>query len=168
MYVCLAVTCHLHFWQNDWDLLCATTVTRGWNRYWNESAQKIDPRMLLPGFEPRTFWSQIRCCNHWAIPAPSVVLAGILLYTKSVDYCVNIHSQVLTTVSTLTSVDHCVNTQKCWPLSTLTSTHCQCHAPCPGKQWNALVRSVRETDSVHFIFLRSTFTFRTCFFLYRL
>ena len=29
----LAVTCYLHFWQNDWDLLCATVVTGGWNRY---------------------------------------------------------------------------------------------------------------------------------------
>ena len=27
--VCLAVTCHLHFWHNDQDLLCATMVTRG-------------------------------------------------------------------------------------------------------------------------------------------
>ena len=26
---CLAVTCHLHFWQNDWGLLRATAVTRG-------------------------------------------------------------------------------------------------------------------------------------------
>ena len=26
VYVCLAVTCHLHFWQNDRDLLRATTV----------------------------------------------------------------------------------------------------------------------------------------------
>ena len=29
VYVCLAVTCHLHFWQNDWDLLRATAVTLG-------------------------------------------------------------------------------------------------------------------------------------------
>ena len=42
--VCLAVTCHLHFWQNDWDLLCATAVTWGWNGYRNKSAQKVDPR----------------------------------------------------------------------------------------------------------------------------
>ena len=28
MPVCLAVTCHLHFWQNDRDLLRATEVTR--------------------------------------------------------------------------------------------------------------------------------------------
>ena len=33
--VCLAVTCHLHFWQNDRDLLLATAVTRGWNGYRN-------------------------------------------------------------------------------------------------------------------------------------
>ena len=33
VYACLAVTCHLHFWQNDRDLLRATAVTRGWNGY---------------------------------------------------------------------------------------------------------------------------------------
>ena len=33
----LAVTCHQHFWQTDWGLLCATVVTRGWNRYRNKS-----------------------------------------------------------------------------------------------------------------------------------
>ena len=31
VYACLAVTCHLHFWQNDRDFLRATVVTRGWN-----------------------------------------------------------------------------------------------------------------------------------------
>ena len=35
VYACLAVTCHLHFWQNDRDFLRATVVT--------ESAQKVDP-----------------------------------------------------------------------------------------------------------------------------
>ena len=44
VHVCLAVTCHLHFWQNDRELLRATAVTRGWNGYRNESAQKADPR----------------------------------------------------------------------------------------------------------------------------
>ena len=28
---------HLHFWQNDRDLLRATAVTRGWNGYRNVS-----------------------------------------------------------------------------------------------------------------------------------
>ena len=40
VYVCLAVTCHQHFWQNHRDLLCATVVTRGWNRYWNKSQHR--------------------------------------------------------------------------------------------------------------------------------
>ena len=29
VYVCLAVTCPLHFWLNDQDLLRATAVTQG-------------------------------------------------------------------------------------------------------------------------------------------
>ena len=39
-YVCLSVTCHLHFWQNDRDLLRATPVTRGWIGYRNESQHR--------------------------------------------------------------------------------------------------------------------------------
>ena len=37
--MCIAVTCHLHFWQNDWGLLRATAVTQGWNRYRNKSTE---------------------------------------------------------------------------------------------------------------------------------
>ena len=36
LHVCLAITCHLHFWQKDWDILHATVVTWGWNGYWNQ------------------------------------------------------------------------------------------------------------------------------------
>ena len=58
MHACLAVTCHLQFWQNDQDLLGITVVkgggelgvgggggggTEGWNGCGNESAQKVDP-----------------------------------------------------------------------------------------------------------------------------
>ena len=35
---CLAVTCHLHFWQNDRECLRATAVTRGWKGYRNKSS----------------------------------------------------------------------------------------------------------------------------------
>ena len=31
LHACLAVTCHLHFWQNDRELLRATVMTRWWN-----------------------------------------------------------------------------------------------------------------------------------------
>ena len=40
VHVRLGITCHLHFWQNDRDLLCATAVTRGWNGYRNK---EVDP-----------------------------------------------------------------------------------------------------------------------------
>ena len=39
VYACLAVTCHLHFWQNDRDFLRATVVTRGWNGYRNKCTE---------------------------------------------------------------------------------------------------------------------------------
>ena len=75
VYACLAVTCHLHFWQNDRDLLRATAVTRGWNGYQNKSQHRkstLEKKILPPlrqGFEPATFQSRVRRSNHWAIPA---------------------------------------------------------------------------------------------------
>ena len=77
MYACLAVTCHLHVWQNDRDFIRATVVTRGWNGYRNKSQHRksiLEKKILPPfqqGFEPATFQSRVRCSNHWAIPAPS-------------------------------------------------------------------------------------------------
>ena len=58
VYACLAVTCHLHFWQNDRDFLRATVVTRGWNGYRNKSQHRkstLEKKILPPfqqGFEP--------------------------------------------------------------------------------------------------------------------
>ena len=76
VYACLAVTCHLHFWQNGRDLLRATAVTRGWNGYGNKSQHrkltlenKILP-LVLQGFKPVTFQSGVRHSNHWAILLP--------------------------------------------------------------------------------------------------
>ena len=79
VYACLAVTCHLHFWQNDRDFLRATVVTRGWNGYRNKSQHRkstLEKKILPPfqqGFEPATFQSRVRRSNHWAIPAPQSV-----------------------------------------------------------------------------------------------
>ena len=76
VYACLAVTCHLHFWQNDRDFLRATVVTRGWNGYRNKSQHRkstLEKKILPPfqqGFEPAAFQSRVWCSNHWAIPAP--------------------------------------------------------------------------------------------------
>ena len=89
VYACLAVTCHLHFWQNDRDFLRATVVTRGWNGYRNKSQHRkstLEKKILPPfqqGFEPATFQSRVRCSNHWAIPAPSLTRDMILhLYSE--------------------------------------------------------------------------------------
>ena len=77
VYAFLAVTCHLHFWQNDRDFLRATVVTRRWNGYRNKSQHRkstLEKKILPPfqqGFEPATFQSRVRCSNHWAIPTPS-------------------------------------------------------------------------------------------------
>ena len=77
VYACLAVTCHLHFWQNVRDFLRATVVTRGWNEIYRNKSQHrkstLEKKILPPfqqGFEPATFQSRVRCSNHWAIPAP--------------------------------------------------------------------------------------------------
>ena len=64
VYACLAVTCHLRFWQNDRGLLRATAVTRGWNGYRNRSQHRklTLEKKILPlfqqGFEPATFQSE--------------------------------------------------------------------------------------------------------------
>ena len=66
VYACLAVTCHLRFWQNDRGLLRATAVTRGWNGYRNKSQHRkltLEKKILPPlqqGFEPVTFRSRVR------------------------------------------------------------------------------------------------------------
>ena len=70
VYACLAVTCHLRFWQNGRGLLRATAVTRGWNGYRNQSQHRkstLDKKILSPlqqGFEPATFRSRVRRSNH--------------------------------------------------------------------------------------------------------
>ena len=55
VHVCIAVTCHLHLWQNDRNISRATAVTRGLNAYrrvnhyrkFNLKNKTLPP--LLPG-----------------------------------------------------------------------------------------------------------------------
>ena len=106
VYACLAVTCHLHFWQNDQDFLRATVVTRGWNGYRNKSQHRkstLEKKILPPfqqGFEPATFQSRVRCSNHWAIPAPLRMylwwsLCTSYLHACQVSYCRRLRSFLL-------------------------------------------------------------------------
>ena len=106
VYACLAVTCHLHFWQNDRDFLRATVVTRGWNGYRNKSQHRkstLEKKILPPfqqGFEPATFQSRVRRSNHWAIPAPcpdDVPLVEFIYLAQmpGVSYCRQLRSLLL-------------------------------------------------------------------------
>ena len=76
VHACLAVTCHLHFWQNGRGLLRATVVTRGWNGYPHMSQHRkstLEKKILPPllqRFKPATFQFRVRRSNHWAIAAP--------------------------------------------------------------------------------------------------
>ena len=74
MHVWLAVTCYLHFWQNNGDLSCATVVTAGWNRCQNKSAQEVDPEeenlpIAPAGTRTRDFSITSTSLYHRAIPA---------------------------------------------------------------------------------------------------
>ena len=57
--VCLVVTCYLHFWQNDWGLLCATVVrleqTPNKSQHTKVTLEKKILLSLLPGFELAIF-----------------------------------------------------------------------------------------------------------------
>ena len=69
--VCLAVTCHLHFWQNDRDLLHATVVTQAWNGYAIRVSTESRPwrrKSSHLGLEPMTFRSQVRCSMPLSYP----------------------------------------------------------------------------------------------------
>ena len=77
MHVCLAVTCHQHFWQNDRDSLRATAVKLGWSghRSKNRTAQKADPEKenslaALAWTRARDLSITTLSLYHWAIPAP--------------------------------------------------------------------------------------------------
>ena len=85
VYACLAVTCHLHFWQNDRDFLRATVVTRGWNGYRNKSQHRkstLEKKILPPfqqGFEPATFQSRVRCSNHYFLLDQDILYCPIVI-----------------------------------------------------------------------------------------
>ena len=117
VYACLAVTCHLHFWQNDQDFLRATVVTRGWNGYRNKSQHRkstLEKKILPPfqqGLEPATFQSRVRCSNHWAIPAPRkyTSLCIVLYHTTETDIHTYIYFLIIQYCFTLCTVDYTVS-----------------------------------------------------------
>ena len=78
VHACSAVTCHLHFWQNDRNILHGTAVTPGWNRYRNKSTESWPWRRRFSHWScqdsnPQPFPSWVRHSNHWAIPSLNLV-----------------------------------------------------------------------------------------------
>ena len=76
VHVSLAVTCHLHFWQNGQDLSRAAAITRGWNDYRNKgqhrmlTKEKIILPPLLTGLEPATSRTRVRRSTTGLSPHP--------------------------------------------------------------------------------------------------
>ena len=74
----LAVTCQLHFWQNDQDILHAIGLTRGWNGYWNKNEHRkltLEKKILAPlllGLEPVTFQPWVRSSTTELPPLPKI------------------------------------------------------------------------------------------------
>ena len=121
--MCLAVTCQLHFLQNDRVLLCATAVTRGRNRYQNKSQHRkltLEKKILLPGFKPATFQSRVQCSNHWAISLPKI--SKWMVYHQSFQS---------THLGTLTHSAECPGTEACSTSSTnwFITNNSTVHAP---------------------------------------
>ena len=91
VYACLAVTCHLHFWQNDRDFLRATVVTRGWNGYRNKSQHRkstLEKKILPPfqqGFEPATFWVNHESGALTTELSPPPELRGFIAWKRPVS-----------------------------------------------------------------------------------
>ena len=80
VYACLAVTCHLRFWQNDRGLLRATAVTRGWtdteirvsteSRPWRRKFSRRSYRDLNPGpfsLESGALTTELSPSETWAL-----------------------------------------------------------------------------------------------------
>ena len=66
MHVCLSVTCHLHIWQNDRDLLCAAAVTWGGkdtkiSQHKKLTLKKTILPLLVLELEPKTLQSRVHC-----------------------------------------------------------------------------------------------------------
>ena len=69
MHACLVVICHLHFWQNDQDLLHATVVTRG-------GGMDTETRVSTESWPSRRKFSH---CSYWDTnPRPFDYKSGAL------------------------------------------------------------------------------------------
>ena len=79
--VCLDVTCHLHFWQNDQNLLVlfAAAVTWGWNGCQNKCQRKKltmgKKTLFLPGLKPVIFSNESSALTNEISLLPGTLFA---------------------------------------------------------------------------------------------
>ena len=98
VYACLAVTCHLHIWQNDQDLIRATAVTRGQNGYQNKSQhrkstleKKIFSRGSCRDLNLQPFSHKSSALTTELSPPTGEIWQVLLVYSKS-DYSFYIYA----------------------------------------------------------------------------
>ena len=98
MYACLAVTCHLHFWQNDQGLLHATAVN---TKITSRTCRFETCRYLqLPNFKLRLIsWERVT----YSILFHKVIKVLLPLSLSLTHACMHAHTQ-----------RHRINTQFAW------------------------------------------------------
>ena len=80
LHVCLAVTCHLHFWQNDQGLLRATAVTQG-----GGTDTKIPTYLIIHAFimslsfKISHHFFKRHSSSWWCTIVPSLVTQGLAI-----------------------------------------------------------------------------------------
>ena len=90
VHVCLAVACHLHFWQNDWDLLHATAVT--WGEMDTEIRVSTESWPWRRKFSCHSCWVlNLRPFDHRPPPLICIYLYSIISYA----YKKSKHSELL-------------------------------------------------------------------------
>ena len=111
LHVCLDVSCHLHFWQNDQDLLRAIAVTREWNGYRNKIQHRkmtLEKKILpshLRGLDPETFRSRVRRSTtelspnvylkcYWYVGPTCSCIEEWFLNDCDADYLRELHCQI--------------------------------------------------------------------------
>ena len=75
VHACLAVTCHLHFWQNDryhFTCYCGNMELERIQKWESAHGENIFPPLLL-GLKPATFWPRVRRSALKPFPLPGII-----------------------------------------------------------------------------------------------
>ena len=84
VHSCLAVTCHLRFWQNDRNRVRATAVSRGLNGYRYKSAESGPCRRK---FSRRSSWDlNPRPSDHASVDLPLSYLRSLGILKTSTQF----------------------------------------------------------------------------------